>query len=77
MTDKNTMIVTYDAPGTGDEFGKHYKSGKNLRCWLNGDELVGIVDFKYEVGINDFMMVTLKFLVAEMEIKGNDTSQQS
>ena len=78
MTDKkNTMVVTYGVPGVGDEFGKHYRSGRHLRCWVNGNEITGMVNFQYEVGVNDIMNVTIQFLVAEMEVKGNDADSKN
>ena len=69
MTTKNTIQVTYEGP---EEFGKRYRTGRSMRVWLNGEELEGVVDFKYEAGVNDFMNITLKLIVAEMEINRVD-----
>ena len=66
MTNKNTVRVTYEG---AEEFGRQYVTGRTVRLWLNGTELEGVTGFKYEVGVNDIMKVTLKLIVAEIEVE--------
>ena len=65
MTTKNTVTASY---GAVDDYGENYRTGKNMRCIVNGQEILHLTDFKYETGVDEFMKVTITFLVSEMEI---------